>query len=468
MAALAGLLKESGYRLSGSDVHFHPPMGPQIKALDFPLREGYGADNIGKTVDLVVIGNAVSANNNEVEEIVRRGIPYLSFAEALHRFFLANTTNIVVAGTDGKTATTCLLAWILEVGGLDPGFMVGGIPLNFGANFRKGGGTLMVLEGDEYNTAFFDRRPKFVHYRPHSAILTSIEFDHADIYRNQDEITAAFALLFPLMPPDGYLLHCADFPPIQTLIPPSHEYAVESYGLTAQSSWLATYTGDSNHGMSFTLTDNRGNTRTMTSPLTGRQNLQNITACVAMARRFNVTWELIDRALASFRGVKKRQEILETIGDTIIMVDFAHHPTAIRETLKGLASRYPHKPLIAVFEPKTQTSRRAIFQREFAPALANAHITIIAPVYNPYNLPDSQLLSPSTLQSAIEKLGKVGYKTDNYDQIVNILLDVVRGGGVSGVHVVGGVGGGTRKVHERLPSADRRVNRWDLRGNGKG
>jgi UDP-N-acetylmuramate: L-alanyl-gamma-D-glutamyl-meso-diaminopimelate ligase len=305
--------------------------------------------------------------------------------------------------------------------------MVGGIPENFGVNFKLGNGRLMVLEGDEYDTAFFDKRPKFVHYNPHSVILTGIEFDHADIYRDEEHVLSAFAMLYPLIPPDGYLLLCSDYPHLINTIG-DRPYLMEGYGINTKSSWLAKKIDTTTTGMTFRVSHDGQEITTLASPLAGDHNLQNIVACIAMARYLDVPWKPIQQALLSFKGVKKRQELIAHIRDVRVMVDFAHHPTAVRETIKGLKSKYQNNRIIAVFEPKTQTSRRNLFQKQYTHALAYADLVLIAPVCNPYGLPQSELLSTHTIATDLKKQNKICFNTNNYDEIVNVLLDVLEPG----------------------------------------
>jgi len=391
------------------------------------LHEGYSVRNVTDDIDLAIIGNAISSSNEEAQEILRRNIPYLSFAEALNNFFLHRSTNIVVAGTHGKTTTTSLLSWILEVAGLDPGFMIGGIPANFGLNFKLGRGNLMVLEGDEYNTAFFDKRPKFVHYNPHHVILTGIEFDHADIYRDEKEVLGAFSMLYPIIPADGYLLYCSDYPELRNTIG-IQPYPCEGYGIKKTGPWNAEKISITSQGMDILVKKNETENATLFCPLTGDQNLQNITACVAMARYLGISWDKIKHALHTFKGIKKRQELIGCAGDIRVMVDFAHHPTAVRETLKGLKEAYPNTRIIAVFEPKTQTSRRNIFQKLYPDALRHADLVILAPVYNPYGLPESQLLSLETIKTDLAKWNNICYNMISYDLIADKLLEVMMPG----------------------------------------
>jgi UDP-N-acetylmuramate: L-alanyl-gamma-D-glutamyl-meso-diaminopimelate ligase len=442
MAALARMLKAAGYRVTGSDANVYPPMSTLLEREGIPYRIGFRPENIEPDTDLVVIGNAVSRTNPEVQSVLDRGIPYRSFPQALAEFFLTNRTPIVIAGTHGKTTTSALMAWVLESAGLDPGFLIGGWVINFGANSRPGTGRYFVVEGDEYDTAFFDKGPKFLHYRPHAAILTSIEFDHGDIYNDLDEIKTAFRKFVRLIPSDGILFAMDEDPNVRTVIR-DVPCPQSTYGLNSTAGWCAEGIRFNSDGVSFRVRNGRQDLGLFRSPMVGRHNLVNALAVIGLASTLGLSPESIQKGIESFRGVKRRQEMLGEVAGVIVMDDFAHHPTAIRETLAGLRLRYPQRRIWAVFEPRSATSRRNVFQKEFPSSFDPADRIVIANIFAPEKLPAGLRLDPKQVAEDLRGLGKEAEFIPTTDEIVRTisphlksgdLVCVMSSGGFDGIH----------------------------------
>jgi UDP-N-acetylmuramate: L-alanyl-gamma-D-glutamyl-meso-diaminopimelate ligase len=449
MSALAGMLQARGFRVTGSDQNVYPPMSTQLQALGIDVRQGFSPDHLADQPDLIVVGNAVSRSNPEVQAMLAQGIAYLSLPQALAQFFLVDRHPIVIVGTHGKTTTASLMAWVLEAAGLDPSYMIGGIPRNFGSNYKLGNGGFFVVEGDEYDTAFFDKGPKFLHYRPRTAILTSVEFDHADIYRDLKHIKQAFQHFVHILPPDGYLAAGLDFPHVTELLT-AVPCPWEGYGFTAPAHWRATQVDMDEQVTRFVVEHRQQRLGAIESALVGQHNIQNALGVIAVARHLGVSVEAIQRGLQSFAGVKRRQEVRGVVGEVTVIDDFAHHPTAIRETLAGLRGKYHGRRLWAIFEPRSATSRRATFQQEFIEAFAAADRVVIAALFNPDGIPADVRLSPERLA---QDIGRRWAKEAVYLPEVETIVDhIAREAHASDVVVImsnGGFGG----IHEKLLAA---------------
>jgi len=380
MAQAALLVQEMGYRVTGSDAALHPPSDQLLREGRIAVEEGYDAAHLSPPPDLVVIGNAVSRGNPEVEAVLDRGIPYLSLPGLIEEVLLDKRRSAVVAGTHGKTTTTALLAWLLYQGGLDPSFLVGGVPLNFGRGYRSGKGEWVILEGDEYDSAFFDKQPKFLHYQPQVVILTSIEYDHADIYQDLEAIKQAFRRLLAIIPPTGTLIACSDDAVVSEVIAEAR-CKVETYGSNGQ--WSPRGMWAMAQGTIFFLYQGDEKLGEFEAPLWGEHNMSNVVGAVAAASHIGLSFAQIKEGLRTFQGVRRRMEVIgETRGITVID-DFAHHPTAIRETLRGVRARFPQARLWAVFEPRSQTMRRRVFQQGLAAALGEADQVVIGKIFLP-------------------------------------------------------------------------------------
>jgi UDP-N-acetylmuramate: L-alanyl-gamma-D-glutamyl-meso-diaminopimelate ligase len=427
-------------------------MSTQLEALGIELRQGFSPDHLADHPDLIVVGNAVSRSNPEVQTMLDRGLPFLSFPQALAEFFLRDRHPIVVAGTHGKTTTASLMAWVLESAGWDPSYMIGGIPRNFGTNYKLGRGPFFVVEGDEYDTAFFDKGPKFLHYRPRSAILTSVEFDHADIYRDLDHVKEAFQRFVHILPSDGYLVAGIDFPHVLDVLA-SVPCRWEGYGFSAQADWRAVDIEAEAEMARFLVRHQDQHIGSIRWDLVGRHNIQNALAVIAVARRLGVSFGDIQKGVRSFAGVKRRQEVRGVAREIIVIDDFAHHPTAIRETLAALRARYDGHRLWAIFEPRSATSRRATFQEDFVEAFTEADHVVIAGLFNPENIaPDARLVPERLAQDIACQYAKEAVFLPAVDAIVDHVVTGARAGDVVVIMSNGGFGG----IHEKLLEALRK------------
>jgi tRNA-guanine transglycosylase/UDP-N-acetylmuramate:L-alanyl-gamma-D-glutamyl-meso-diaminopimelate ligase len=418
MAALAGLLKEKGYKVKGSDSQAYPPMSDVLKRLGIPVTLGYHPDNLisnhpdhqitkspdQQIPDLVIIGNVIRADNPEARYVVSRGIPHLSFPEALSLLFLDDRMPLVVAGTHGKTTSSALLVSALEASGEGPGFMVGGMLKAFGSGFRVGRPPWFVLEGDEYDTAFFDKRPKFLHYRPYGVILTSIEFDHADIYADLNAIKQAFSKLVALIPSEGVLVACTDWPAVIE-VSAQARCKVVTYGESQGCQWqLADLSIDAT-GTRFTIVhlgEICGEARII---LSGRHNALNALGTLALCSHLGMGEDTVLKGLASCAGVKRRQEIRGEVAGVTIIDDFAHHPSEVKETLTALRSVYSGRRLIAVFEPRTNTSRRSVFQEVYTHSFSPADRVLVREVPDPEKAPPGDRFSSKKLVADLKDRG---------------------------------------------------------------
>jgi UDP-N-acetylmuramate: L-alanyl-gamma-D-glutamyl-meso-diaminopimelate ligase len=401
MASLAGLLQAQGYRVTGSDQNIYPPMSTYLAEIGIEVLPGFRVEYLCPPPDFVIIGNDVSRGNPEAEHVLKQGVPYSSFPRALGQFLIGNRRSLVVTGTHGKTTTTALAAWALTSADLAPGFFVGGVPLNFGSGWHPGTGDYVVLEGDEYDSAFFDKGPKFLHYRPRHVILTSVEFDHADIYHDLEHVKAAFCRLMELIPQDGNLVVCGDYP-AAVEVAAQARCPVTSYGLAGD--WQAADVRFEN-GRAFFSPEYRGKREAeVEAGLIGRHNVHNALAVYAMGRALGIEGGRLREGFATFRGVKRRQEIKGERRGILVIDDFAHHPTAVAETIDAVQSAYPKRRLWAVYEPRSNTSRRNIFELEFARALARADRVIISDLYQPEKVPAAERFSVARVVTKINRL----------------------------------------------------------------
>lgn len=404
MASLAGMLQGQGYRVTGSDQNVYPPMSDFLRGLGIAVQEGYRAGNLDPSPDLVIVGNVITRLNPEAVELSRRGIPYLSMPQALQRFAMEGKRNVVVCGTHGKTTTSSLVAWILDLGRTDPGFMIGGIPANYGKNFRTGDGPFFVIEGDEYDTAFFDKGPKFLHYAPKFAIITSIEFDHADIYRDLDHVIESFRKFIALIPADGALIANGDDPIVRAESQRAR-CPVITYGYGPGVEWQGGEVGYLERETRLEILRNGAEVMTIQTPLYGRHNLSNVLGAVALAESVGIARADLLEALRTFRGVKRRQEFKGEIGGVLVLDDFAHHPTAVRETIRAVRERYRGRRLVAVFEPRSNSSRRKVFQEAYAGAFDQADLILLPDPPMPEKTPPSERFSSADLAEDLAKRG---------------------------------------------------------------
>lgn len=449
MASLAGLLKEKGFEVTGSDANVYPPMSDQLAALGIKIHLGYKPENIDASKpDLVIVGNAVSKDNPEVLEVQKRNLPLLSMPEAFDRFFLAHRFPIVVAGTHGKTTTASILAWLLERTGQSPGFFVGGILKNFGRSYQLGSGDYFVIEGDEYDSAFFDKGPKFLHYRPQVLILNAVEFDHADIYRDLNHVLEAFYKLMALMPTDGLIVADGDNANVRSLIAKA-PCRVLTFGVNGGND-LEPSDVALGEVARFRLKRKGEAVGEFASPLAGRHNLKNLLGVLGVLLDLGLRSDDIAAALTEFQGIKRRQEVLATIRGITLVDDFAHHPTAVAETLAALRSKYGPRKLWAIFEPRSNTTRRNIFQKDFAVAFDPADEIIFAAPYQPEKIPEAERLHPEDVVSDLQKRGKKARYLPEVDRIVDAVAKEARSGDVLCIMSNGAFGGIYGKMIEAL------------------
>ena len=426
MGSLAGLLREAGHAVTGTDLKLYPPMSDQIAALGIVPFEGYAAANVAKAdPELAIIGNVIRRDNPEAQEVLRRGIPYRSMPQALAELFLAGRTPMVVTGTHGKTTASTMTAWLLDVAGLEPGFLIGGVGLNFGKSYRVGRGPFFVVEGDEYDTAFFDKGPKFLHYRPQACIITSIEFDHADIYRDLEAIRESFRRLVAILPPDGLLVANADDPEVMAVAGRAR-CRVVTYGLTA-GVWRPANVAAGPEGTAFDLGPATTRYRL---PMWGAHNLSNAAGILAMLAESGVAEAKLAAGLAGFKGVRRRQELVAEIKGVTVIDDFAHHPTAVAKTIASMRERFPGRRVWAIFEPRSNTSRRNVFQQEFAGALAAADRAIVASPFKAEAIADAERFDAAAVAAAIMRRGIDAHHIPDTEHIVEFVMRGVAAGDV--------------------------------------
>lgn len=403
MAALAGLLRSRGYRITGSDEGVYPPMSTYLDGLGIPVHSGYDPEQLKNPPDLVVIGNAISRDNSEVGAVRRREIPSVSFPQALRKFLIGEKRSLVVAGTHGKTSTTSLMAWVLSQAGWDPSYFIGGIPINFDSGFQSGGGPWVILEGDEYDSAFFDKGPKFLHYAAEKVILTSLEFDHADIYSDLSHMKGSFVRLMEGLPVTGSVLVCNRYEAAKE-VARAARCAVTFYGGGEPGEWIARNVRMEEGRTLFDVFYKESFEGAISLSMMGLHNVDNALAVFAMARELGIGPIMIQNAMGSFAGVRRRQEWKGEVGGITLIDDFAHHPTAVRETIAGVRMAYPGRRLWAIFEPRSYTSRKRIFEREFSETLSAADRIVIAGLYRPEKIPEQERLSPVSIVSEVARL----------------------------------------------------------------
>ncbi len=453
MASLAGMLQLQGHRITGSDAAAYPPMSDLLAELNIPIHEPYAESNLEPRPDLVVVGNAISRGNVELEYVLDTRIPFCSMASILHDEFLQGRESLVVAGTHGKTTTTSMLAWIYEVASrrnpeLAPSFLIGGVAENFGTSFMVRSTRPFLLEGDEYDTAFFDKGPKFLHYFPDAAILTHVEFDHADIYTDLSAVKTAFKRFVNLVPRRGRIVAFDGSENVSECV--SRAFcAVERYGFAADSYWRVSNLRHDGPVTRWTLSRGGAAFAELSLPMAGEHNALNATAAAALAAGQGVPVEAIAEALATFKSVKRRLEVRAVVGGVTIIDDFAHHPTAIRETLRALRERYPGQRLVAVLEPRSNTLRRNVFETALVESLALADQVVLAAVFKSESIPVNERLVPEKVVAALNARGVPASVHPDADAIVEALASQLRDGDVVAILSNGGFGG----IYQKLPRA---------------
>ncbi|MGA2410431.1 MAG: Mur ligase family protein [Candidatus Binataceae bacterium] len=431
MAALAGMLAARGFRVTGSDSQLYEPAASQLARLNLQVAKSYSPANLRPAPGLAVIGNVITRANPEAQALIASPIPYVSMPEALRHFFLRERRVLMVAGTHGKTTSTALMAHVLETAGRDPSMLVGGVALDHGSNYRLGSGLDFVIEGDEYDTAFFDKGPKFLHYGASGTIITAVEFDHADIYRDLDHVKASFRALAAQMDSSTVMVVSADFP-----------HALDATGNTRARRLTFGLTGGKFRAGDITIVaagarfaiEHRTSrvARELRLPIGGRMNVANALGVWVLLKEFGLSDDELARGLESFPGVKRRQEIVGEAAGVTVIDDFAHHPTAIRVTLEAIAERYAGRRIIAAFEPRSNSARRAVFQDDFASAFDRAARVYLAPVYFKENdpIPAEQRLDVGQLMRAIRERGPVAIEGESTTAMAQQIADAARAGDV--------------------------------------
>jgi UDP-N-acetylmuramate: L-alanyl-gamma-D-glutamyl-meso-diaminopimelate ligase len=451
MASLAGLLQLKGHRVTGSDQAAYPPMSDLLRSLSIPVAEPFSEKNLDPRPDLVIVGNAMSRGNVELEYVLDQRIPFTSLAQVIHEEFLPGRESLVVAGTHGKTTTTSMLAWIYEVASKErpevrPSFLIGGVAENFGTSFQLGEGRPFILEGDEYDTAFFDKGPKFMHYFPDALILTHVEFDHADIYHDLDAVKTAFKRLVNLVPRRGRVVAFDGAPNVDECV--SRAFCkVELYGFKTDSNWRIVGLEHQGSETRWLVSCEGQHWAEFTMKMAGAHNALNATAAAALAAGQGIPVEAITEALATFRSVKRRLEVRAVVDGVTIIDDFAHHPTAIRETLKALREAYTDARLWAVLEPRSNTLRRNVFERELVDSLSIADRIVVAGVFRLESIPENERLHPEAVVSALKAEGHAAVLLKDADAIVDAIALELRPGDVVAILSNGGFDG----IYDKLP-----------------
>ncbi len=453
MGALAGLLIEAGHTVTGTDGPIYPPMSDQLGALGIMPFVGYAAENIETArPDMVVIGNVIRRDNPEAQEAMRRNLPYRSMADMLAELFLEHRMPLIITGTHGKTTCSTLAAWLLDAADLAPGFFIGGVGRNFDRSYAQGRGPFFVVEGDEYDTAFFDKTPKFLHYRPQAILITSIEFDHADIYNDLDAIIDAFARLIAIMPPDGLIVANAEDETVMRLVH-SAPCRVVRYGREARDAYHPSEVSADSEGTRFTLLPPRAapeKTTPFLLPMWGEHNLMNATGVLALLLESGVEPDALVRGLAAFEGVRRRQEIVSQQKGVTIVDDFAHHPTAVGKTIEAMRLRFPGARIWAIFEPRSNTSRRNIFQKEYERALGLADRVVMASPFHADELDSAERFDADAIAETLMHRGIDAHHIPDADHITEFVMRSVDAGDVILVMSNGGFDGLLQKLTEAL------------------
>jgi UDP-N-acetylmuramate: L-alanyl-gamma-D-glutamyl-meso-diaminopimelate ligase len=452
MGSLAGLLVDRGFKVTGSDQNVYPPMSTQLQKIGIQIREGYKKENLLPRPDLVIVGNVISKTFEEAQALLQTDIPYTSLPKAMGELVIANRHSLVIAGTHGKTTTTSLMAWIAQnvaanLGG-EPGFMIGGIPKNFGQSYQLAKGDFFVIEGDEYDTAFFDKVPKFTHYRPRSVILTSVEFDHADIYRDLDHVKEAFTSLLKMIPANGHLITNAEDPNIASILTtraPVHTFGLKKGDYRAQN--IAPLKSG---GQQFEIVYKGEILASIRTQMIGDYNVRNILAAFALSEQLHWDRSKVIAAIESFAGVKRRQEVIGQPGGITLIEDFAHHPTAVKETIVTVQNRYPQAQVFSIFEPRSATSRRKVFQDDYLAAFSVAQHVLMPPAFNQTNIPEAERFSVEELVAELQSRGVKAQICPSVDEIVQKVKAQARSGDVVLIMSNGGFGGIYQKLQESL------------------
>jgi UDP-N-acetylmuramate: L-alanyl-gamma-D-glutamyl-meso-diaminopimelate ligase len=441
MTPLAALFVEAGHRVTGSALDLYPPMSTLLESLQIPVAKGFAADHVPADSDCVVVGNAALRDNVEAAEAVRRGIPVLSMPQAIRRHLLPGKTSVVVTGTHGKTTTSALTAWLLLDSGRDPGFLIGGEMKNLGRGYRRGAGPAFVLEGDEYNAAFFDRGPKFLHYEPKHLFVGNIEYDHADLFPDLASVVDAFRQVIAIVPPEGTVVANVDDELVEKILAATRARIISVSLSDASADFSAADVEAHPDGMRFTLLESGRAAGRLSSPLLGTHNLRNALGAIALVRGLGMTVEEIERALPRFDGVKRRLEVKGEKNGILLVDDFAHHPTAVEGTIAAARTRWPGRRLWALFEPRSNTAGRKMFENDYAAAFSKADALVIGPVFHANRLQPEERIDRNAILSRFTNNGKPAYAPATLDEIPQILRREARAGDVLLLMSSGAFGG---------------------------
>jgi UDP-N-acetylmuramate: L-alanyl-gamma-D-glutamyl-meso-diaminopimelate ligase len=456
MSPLAGMLRESGYRVTGSDSGVYPPASTFLEKMGISFFHSFEAQHLTSAPDLVVVGNVIARGNAELEEVLDRKIPYRSLPEMLEEVFLPGRHSIVVSGTHGKTTTTAMLAWIFHSAGRQPNFLLGGVAENFGKSYGLGGGEEFILEGDEYETAFWDRGPKFFHYHPDDLIVTSLEYDHADIYRDFETYELAFRRLVNLVPRRGRVVIWGDTEESGPALRRAAEKAlcpVETYGFSAGNDWVASEVGVDGDKMKFRVTRRGTMFGDFSLAASGRHNVLNAVAAMAVAHGRGISASEIAGALASFRSVKRRMDVKGEVGGILVVDDFAHHPTAVTATIEAARARWPKRRLWVILEPRSNSMRRKVFQETLPRALALGDRVVLGGVFRAQQLGDDSRLDPESVAASVRALGKDAQVLAGSEAISDYLLREAKPGDLLLIMSNGSFDGLCEKLVEKLNTA---------------
>ena len=445
MASLAGMLKAQGHEVTGSDENVYPPMSQELEKLGIPVEAGYRSENIPGRPDLVVVGNAVTRGNPELEYMLNEKMNYTSMASVIQDNFIRGKHSVVIAGTHGKTTTTSLMAWALEVAGVKPSFLIGGVAENFKSSFRVTDSNIFVIEGDEYDTAYFDKGPKFMHYLPDTVVLNNVEFDHADIYRDFEAIKFAFSRLVNLVPGNGRLIAGWDCPVVRELSAKAF-CPVEGFGLNSDAKWQATSVEMAGEMTQFEVKVDGKQFARYRTPLVGSFNLQNCLAVIVTCELLGLDRGAVASALAEFQSVKRRMQVRGVVRGVTVIDDFAHHPTAVRETLRAAKQKYSGRRIIALFEPRSYTAHLKSFEDGFEEGLAEADQIVISGLFHPERYTAETAMSPDQLAERLKRRGRTADAISDVDTIVKELRPTLKNGDVVVIMSNGSFGG----IHEKL------------------
>jgi UDP-N-acetylmuramate: L-alanyl-gamma-D-glutamyl-meso-diaminopimelate ligase len=463
MASLAGMLQARGHQVTGSDENVYPPMSTMLQSLGIDVLQGYKAEHLTPTPDCVIVGNAIPRGNAEVEETLKRKLRFQSQAEVVKEEFFRGRHSLVVAGTHGKTTTTSIAAWVMDQGGLNPTFLIGGVAQNFGSSFRVTDSEYALIEGDEYDTAYFDKGPKFMHYLPELAIVNNIEFDHADIYADLNAVKLAFRRFMNLVPGNGRLIVGWDSRNVCSVVQSFGEKLftqLETFGFSEEARWQIRNVDFSGGISRFAVVRDDQLWGEFQTPLLGEFNLLNCLAVIIAADAWGIPGDKIASALSSFKNVKRRAEVRGEERGVLVIDDFAHHPTAVRETLRALRTKYGGRRLIAVFEPRSWSSRLAVFQDDYVQAFNPADYVVISGVFDSDKVTEKgKALNTAELIEGISQQGKPALALPDADRIVAHLLPRLQQGDVVAIMSNGGFGGIHEKILGGLKTAEPAKNR---------